>query len=321
MIILLYGQDSYQSTQKLNQLRDKFIKEVDPSRLNIDIIDSPKISLQECQKMIKSVPFLAKRRLIIFKNIISAGSKELLDGIYKILEGYRLTYDKENSNAIVFFESTDKLGRTKLAKLLKDSQYAHNFEPLQGFALNKWIRNEVRNRDGKIEEEAIKELASLVGNDLWVLDTEINKLIGYAYGQKITKNDVALLVKGKFDDNIFNLVDALGVKNKKLSLKLISDQLSVGAHPMYLLSMLVRQYRILLGVKEMVQHGKTKKDISLFLGVHPFVVQKAMQQSQNYSMNQLFTIYRELLNVDIQLKSGSIKEQGPVLFELLVSRL
>lgn len=321
MIILLYGQDTFQSSQKLHTIKNKFIQDIDPSNLNVDIIDSPKVSLDECQRMIKSVPFLAKRRLIIFKNIISNGSKDLLAGLNKILEEYRLNYDQENSNAVVFFEATDKLGRTKLAKLLKESQYAHNFEPLQGFALNKWIRNEVRNRGGRIDEEAIKELASLVGNDLWILNSEIDKLIAYAEDQKIMKADVILLVNGKFDDNIFNLVDALGVKNKRLSLKLISDQLGSGAHPMYLLTMLIRQFRILLGVKEMAQHGKNKKEISLFLGIHPFVVTKSLDQSRNYSMQQLHKIYRELLKIDMEFKGGSIKDQGPILFELLVSKL
>lgn len=321
MIILLYGDDTYQSSRKLRTIKDKFLAEVDTSGLNVDVIDSPKITLSECQKMIKSVPFLAKRRLIIFKDFLSNGSKDLLTGLNKILEEYRLHYDAENSNAIVFYESSSKLGRTKLAKLLKESKFSHNFEPLQGFALNKWIRHEVRNREGRIHEDAIKELASLVGNDLWVLHNEIDKLIAYVGEGKIMKDHVQLLVKGKFDDNIFDFVDALGHKNKKKSLQLLSEQISSGAHPMYLLSMLIRQYRILLGVKEMGGHGRTKKDISLFLGIHPFVVTKAMQQSANYTFQELQKIYRELLKIDKSLKSGTIKDQAPILFELLVTKL
>lgn len=321
MIILLYGSDSYQSTKKLNQIKEKFIKEIDPSKLNLDIIDSPKISLNECQKMIKSIPFLAKRRLIIFKDILNTATKDLLDNLYKILEEYRLSYDTEKSNALIFYESSEKLGRSKLAKLLKESKYACNFEKLQGFNLNKWIKNEVRERNGKIDDEAIKELASLVGDDLWTMSSEIDKLIAYSKNEKITKEQIIELVHGRFDDNIFNFVDALGMKNKKLSLKLLSDQIESGAHPVYLLTMLTRQFRILLCVKEMAQVGLTKKDISLTMGIHPFVVQKTIQQSVNYTTDQLNLIYKELLNIDTQLKSGIIKDNGIILFEMLVGKL
>jgi len=321
MIILLYGNDVYQSGQKLRQMQKKFIADVDPSRLNIEVIDNAKTPIGEFQKAIKSVPFLAKRRLIIFKNILSNGNKDLLGSLYKILEEYRLNYDKENSNALIFFETTEKLGRTKLAKLLKESQFAHKFDPLEGFALNKWIRLTVREREGRITEDAIKELAALIGNDLWVLHNEIDKLIAYAGDEKITKENVCLLVKGRFDDNIFAMVDALGQRNKKRALKLLSDQLAIGAHPMYLLTMLIRQYRILLSVKDMAQYGKNKKDISLFLGIHPFVVTKSLQQGAGYSFEQLRKIYAELLKIDKQLKDGTAKDQGPILFEVLMSRL
>ena len=130
-----------------------------------------------------------------------------------------------------------------------------------------------------------------------------------------------VLVNGKFDDNIFNLVDAVGIKNKKLSLQLLQDQLASGAHEMYILSMLIRQYRLLLCVKEMVQSQKTKKEISFFLGIHPFVAQKMIQQSQNYSLDQLKMIYRLLTSIDIQLKKGSVKDKGVILFDLFVCKI
>lgn len=321
MIILLYGQDTYRSAQKLREMKDRFIRDVDPSRLNCDTIDSVKVSVSEIQKSVRAIPFLAKRRLIIFKNILSQGGKEFLDSFYSILEDYRLHYNADNSNILVFFESSEKLGRSKIVKLLKESQYSYLFDPLEGFAINKWIRTEVKDRGGFIDEDAIKELASLLGSDLWVLSSEIDKLIAYAYDRKIVRDDIKILVNGKFDDNIFHFIDALGSRDKKKSLELLNEQFSSGAHPLYVLTMLTRQFRILLSIQSLLSRGKSKKDISLFLGIHPFVVTKFLQNITKYSRDEIKFFYQELVKIDLQLKSGMIKDQGQILFELLVSTL
>lgn len=303
-------------------MEQKFIKDVDPSRLNFEIIDNPRLSLNDCSKAINAVPFLAKRRLVVFKNLLqTVKSKETLKGLSELIKANVAKVDQDVTNIIIFYEANQKLGRSGLAKILKKIDMCYEFEPLQGFALNKWIRNEVRNNNGRIDEEAIKELASLLGNDLWVISSEIKKLIAYADDERILKSMVNNLVQGIFDDSIFSLVDAIGQRNKQKSLMLLNQQLTSGHHEMYILSMLVRQFRIILGVKEMAMQQKTKKEISLFLGVHPFVVQKSISQARNYSFEQLHNIYHMLLGIDVKFKRGVLKEKGPILLELLMSKI
>lgn len=318
MIIVLYGADTYRSSKKLADVRDRFIRDVDPSRLNIEMIDSIKLSVAKIQSAVRSVPFLSKRRLIIFKDVLNDGSKDFLDGLYMVLEEYRLHYHEDRSNILVFFESGLSLGRSKVAKLLKDGKFTQEFKPLEGFALNKWVRNEIRERNGKIDDAGIKALISIVGDDLWILHNEIDKLIAYAGAEKIVAEMVDLLTVGKFDDTIFALIDNLSLKNTAQSLILLGKHLDGGAHPLYILTMLVRQFRILICAKEMALMGKTKKEISLSLGIHPFVAQKSLQQSTGYELNELFSIYGRLCELDVKFKRGMIKEYGAVLLERFV---
>ncbi len=320
MIIFLYGQDNFRSLEKLKEIKNKFIREIDPNKLNIDIL-SEKHNLSECSKAIKSSPFLAKRRLIIFKNFLNNKNRDFLDELYKILEDYRLNLNQNNSNILIFYENSEKIGTSKLAKFLKEQKLCYKFPLLKGFALNKWIKQRVKQMNGLIHDDAIKELAALIGNDLWILDNEIKKLVNFKNQTRIQKQDVIKLVKGKFDDNIFNLIDAISIKNKNQALKLFLQQIENGTHPMYLLTMLIRQVRILLSTKKMLEDNKTKQQISIYLNLHPFVIKKAIEQSKNFTYDQLVNIYKKLLEIDFYLKNSQLKKQINILFELFILKL
>ncbi|MFC1622731.1 DNA polymerase III subunit delta, partial [Patescibacteria group bacterium] len=129
---------------------------------------------------------------------------------------------------------------------------------------------------------------------------------------------VQKLTEANFDDNIFNLADAVGRSDKALALELINKQLGMGTAPIYLLSMIVRQFRILIQIKEAIGNTNYVNNavVAKELGLHPFVVQKSMTQVKNYSMEKLKQIYQSLLELDIQLKSSKLS--ADVLFSRLV---
>lgn len=147
------------------------------------------------------------------------------------------------------------------------------------------------------------------------MSNEINKLCTYKFKGNITKEDINLLVIEKINENIFNLVDAIGNKNKKLALKLIDDQLEINNSANYLLTMIIRQFRILLQIKDLSLKNENFSQLKL----HPFVIQKASSQANKYSFDQLKNIYRQLLEIDIQLKTSQINPK--ILFDLFIQRL
>lgn len=320
MLLFLYGENTYQLQEKLKQIKEKFIKDIDPSRLNLDTVDGSKEGLEKMISTIKASPFLAEKRLIVIENIFSNKSSDIVKSLGDFIKNSSEVHD-DNFNIIVFVQDGSKLGRTSFAQFLKKSKYVYEFKPLEGFAINKWIKQYVRGKEARIDEDAIKSLVSLVGNDLWQLESELDKLIAYAGDRRISNEFVHILVSGNFDDNIFHLVDALGNKQKRVALRLLHEQLELGAHEIYLLTMLTRQFRILIQVKEMVQMNHTKKEISLTLKLHPFVIKKTIEQSRNYTFDQLKKVYSDLVRMDIALKGGLTKANGKILFDLLICKL
>ncbi len=323
MIIFLYGEDTYRSSQKLQQIKDKFLKEVDSTGMNLTTLDGAKLKFEEFNQHVKSSPFMARKRMVIIKNLISENkSKEIQKEIVKLLN--QESQNPDQDNILVFWEDTDH-SKTKSKNALWDrlikEKFAQEFKPLTPSQLNTWITKEFQKREAKIEKNTIPLLAATVGNDLWQIQNEIEKLVNFRRDKIITSQDIENLVKAKYDDDIFKLVDALGNKNKKQALKLISDQLNLGSNEMYLFSMLARQFRILLLIKDLQKENpNTNKDkIAKELSLHPFVVQKAIYQTRNFTLEQLKNIYQMLLETDLQIKTSSVKPR--LLFDMLIARI
>ena len=78
-----------------------------------------------------------------------------------------------------------------------------------------------------------------------------------------------------------------------------------GQEPLSIFAMIVRQFRLLLQAKELVETRTPGNQMASQLKVPAFVADKLVQQSQRYSSAQLYQIYQHLLELDIAMKSGS----------------
>ena len=326
VLIYLYGEDTFSSRQKLKQLKDKFLKEVDPSGVNLVVLDGEKINIDQFNQAVLSVSFLSRRRMVVIENLLKSKDKKMAEAVAGLI-------DKESvkDNILVFWEdqpADSKSGYKKkspkeqanplIKKLLKE-KYVYRFQPLNESQLHKWVNDEVKQSGLEIDNQAVKLLISYVGGNLWQLDREVKKLISYARAvtaKTILADYVQLLVPARYDDNIFNLIDALSQKNKKRASRLLRDQLDSGQNEMYLLTMIVRQFKILLQVKEILDKKPGYGHLASLLRIHPFVAQKAAGASKNFSLTQLKNIYQKLLEIDFKIKTGWAKPE--LLLDLLV---
>jgi DNA polymerase-3 subunit delta len=68
--------------------------------------------------------------------------------------------------------------------------------------------------------------------------------------------------------------------------------------------MIVRQFRLLIQMKELAGAGVRPAEAARQLHVPTFVAEKLARQARAFSMPQLEAIYRELLALDVAIKSG-----------------
>lgn len=316
MIFFYYGDGSFRAKQKIQAITEKFQEKVDPSGHSIEKLDGENMSIDDFFNATRAMGFLSSKKLIIIKNIFD--NKKLLDWQDDIIKYLKTLKDSPDENYIIFWQTSKPDSRKKIFKALSKFKYVEEFPELKPAQLNTWIKQRVSTHNKTISAQALSLLISSVGNNLWQLEQEINKLVNFVE-KDIDEQAVKDLVKAKIDDNIFNLVDAIGNKNKALALKLIDTQIKSGINAQYILSMIVRQYRLIIKAKSLGQQIKYTGALAQALKISPYAAEKASSQSRLYEIEQLKKIYAQLLKLDKKFKTTAGKEQ--ILFAKMINEL
>jgi DNA polymerase-3 subunit delta len=316
MIFFYYGENSWLARQKIRAIKKKFQAEIDKSGHNILNIDGENISANDFFEAVSTAGFLASKKLIVVKNIFDNKKLKLWqDALLNFLSQQK---DTAEENYIIFWQIEKPDVRTKLYKALKKFRFVEEFKNYSNTELVAWLKKQAQLKNKKIDTETANLLVSYVGSDLWPLSQEIEKLIHFC-SEEITADDVKNIVVAKIDDNIFALVDALGQQNKALALKLLEEKFDNGTSAQYILSMVVRQYRLLIKTKALSKQASYAGALAQALKLPPWLADKTFAQSQLYTMDQLKAIYAELLELDQELKSSGASDK--LLFTKLVNNL
>jgi len=336
-IYLFFGEDDFTIGEEIKNEKESFKKEFKNAEMSE--IDWNSENLGEREKMARlqdglmANSLFSSDKLLIIKNILfsknkkseqtsvetrHASSLQSEDGREKIILKY-LKDPQENIKVFFVESSLDK--RKKIYKEIFKFEKTGKAEIKEfltpaNFQFDNWLKMMVEKSGGKIEREAISGLAISLGRglaqkdknkkivqsyNLWEAKSEIEKLISYCGNREITKSDIELLVRSKVDMNIFNLIDSIGSKNKRKAVSLLNEQIDGGANEIYMLTMFVYQFRNLLKVKSLLNEGMSSFEIASETRMHPFVVQKSIEQCGKFEMDNLKKIYQKLFNADLAI--------------------
>lgn len=323
MFYILHGPDGFQRKEELAKL---IAKMGDPgmSDLNTTHLDGQSITWNELLHHCDSVPFFSDKRLVVIHGMLtrpsgaqaSASAQELLGKLADWLP------EMPDTTRLVLVEERTLPAKhpiLQLAETLADG-YALHFATPDGNALIRWIQKRAQAEGGEIDTRAARMLASYTQDNLYQLAQEIQKLAAYTGGERpITEQDIQLLTPNAQEANIFHMVDAMGQRDGKRATQLYHQLIDRGAHPLSLLGMMVRQYRLMIQVQEMAPQLGSAQAIAKALKQKPYPISKILSQSTHYTPTQLSAIYHQLLETDVAIKTG---QTDPVLaLDILIAGL
>jgi DNA polymerase-3 subunit delta len=186
--------------------------------------------------------------------------------------------------------------------------------------LTAWIRERAGQRKLRLENAAVNDLAEFVGDDLRQLDQELTKLADYAAGRTVTQADVRLLVAATRAASIFELVDSLGTGNTARAASLMRHILDIdGEQPLIVLTMIARQFRLLLQAKAMQAKTARPQDVGQVLGVPDWTATKLLAQSSRHTFAGLQRSLEYVLAADEAIKTGKMTDREAM--DVLLARL
>lgn len=328
MILFFYGEDTYRLKQKIDELKAKYVS-ASLGDTNLVVLEANETDYAQVYRQVMALPFLAKTRLVILKNVFKEGKKELQEKLPELLDKVPETtvlvvaeFGKPDKRLVLFKKLNKPQNEAPLG-----SKKIWEFNQLNPYEIDDWIKKEVKNRGAEIEPAAASKLAEYVGNDLWRISNELDKLINYSSSKpnnelRITLNDVLLLVRPQFETTVFALNDALIMKNREKALKELHQLTGSGEAELMIFAMIVSQYRNLLIAKDMEERqGRALRSFELakLTGINPYVAQKISPYLSHFTLKELKDIYRQLLDYDLKMKTGKIEPKTAL--DLLVVKL
>jgi len=323
---VFHGQDEFSIGETLADFKHR-LGPSDMVDLNTTVLDGPSLSLAELRHACDALPFLASKRLVIVKNLLTRLTPQKARPLSRAQEGFLSALADylprlPDTARLVFVEERPLPARHPILRLAQQEArgYVKRFDPPSAKALPHWVEQRVRRHGAEIEPQAAQKLAAVVGTDLRLLDQEIVKLVTYTGGERaITAKDVDAVVPYVQEAVVFDLVDALGQRNGPVAAQTLHRLLDMGRHPLWLLSMIARQFRLLIQVKELLASGASQQDIVQTLKLHPFPARKLRAQAMHFTAAQLEMVYRHILDTDVAIKSGEIEAE--LALDMLVAGL
>jgi len=314
LLYILFGANDFSLREELKKIRDD-LGNGEILSSNTMVFDGHEVKLDQLMGVCSALPFLGSHRLVIVEGLLdrvgkSAGAWLALKDFVGVMPG---------TTVLVLIDGQIKRDNS-LRRELGPLASVKEFPLLRGAELRAWIGRRVANEEGTISAQAVRMLAGLVGDNLWVLASEIEKLALYASGRRIEEEDVMTVVSSAREASVFTMVDALIEGRASTAARLLHQLLEEGAAAPYLLVMITRQLRLLLQAKELSLKRTPASVIKERLGIaSDYTLTKALEQSKRYSMKRLEQVYRKLLETDLAIKRGMWK--GELALDLLVAEL
>ena len=311
-VSLLHGNDEFAISAAIEKLCAG-LGDVTTAGMNIARFDGRLgLDFEALNTAVNAAPFLAPRRVMVLIHPgaafpASEGRKKFLDLVEKApptttialaeyeelkRDHWLLKWAASHANA-----GTSAVGPTTIV---------HVYNLPKRWELPRWIEGEAKKQGGSIEPGAAARLAEMVGEDTRIAALELTKLLTYVnFERSITMMDVDKVSIVSAQGSVFELVDALGQGDGRKAQHTL-HQLLENEEAFELWGMVIRQFRLLLLARELLDGNASSGEVQRALGLHEFVAQKVTNQARKFSMPALESIYHKLLEIDEDAKTSRV---------------
>lgn len=307
------GAEEYLMNEIIGVLKEKYIEESFET-LNYIAIDGKEASFDNILNACETLPFMSSKKIVIIKDIseiIENGDNDLDNTMASYVEGL------DNYLLLIIMDRSSNLKKTsKLYKTISKSGGVVDFSKLKGKDLSTWLEIKLKKYSKKISNA---NLNYFIGESsysdynstktLYDLENELLKVINYASGNEILKEDIDIVLTKTLDTNIFNLLASINKKDSDSALKIFNEMYISNEPVQRILVMIIRQLRLMLGYKLYKERGYSEGDIQEKLGIKPYEFKKISKESYNFNEEQLKLALNHILELDIKQKTSSQDEK------------
>lgn len=276
------------------------INKLNMSNINISIFTDENFDINDMLNACNQFSFFEEKRMIVVQDLL----KELNQDAKNRLENYSKNVNKDCVLLLI-----DTISN-------KVFDFVKNVEIIECKVNETFIFNNIQQKAQEygctIKIDCCKKLNEYCLGNLNRINLEIKKLCDYLGNNKEITSD--LIDKQVFKDTelkVFDLTNALSVKDTSKALKILNDMLMANEPPIKILGLINGNFRRMLFAK--INKG-TNAELAKALNVKEFAITKAKETASKFSAGQLKRILNLLLEADYNIKSGAMTQENALYY-------
>ena len=305
-VYLLYGEEDYLKRQNLKKLTEAF--GVDEKDMNFSRFEGDDLNSAEIAGTISTMPFLSDKRVVVIKNsgFCASGDENLKDAVSKLPE----------TSYVVFCEK-DVRKNTALYKAIAAKGTVEECVMPPENTLMTWIVGRAKNAGKRMTTGAWNAFAKATyankkTRSMEYMNNEIEKLISYTWDRdEITEADVLAICSPQYLDHIFDMVNAIGSRDKEKVMRLYNELLVAKVSAGNILGLICRQFRILLVLHDYADENMRPEECAHRLGLQAFEVQKYFRfgMLKKFPPEKVKALLNDALSTQQKIRSGQMNEK------------
>ena len=327
-VYYLYGEESF----LIDMLQDEIEKLIPEEQkdFNFDLIYGNESNPAQVLNIASSYPMMADKRIVIVRDFMKLDENAEGEGIREFT-GY---FENPNPTTILCLIDTKfphrgrEPGKTLTKKDKETDQFAiHEFEKIDERNLSDWIIDWTRHAHRRqINPEAARILGQLVGPDLKLLSSEIDKLCTFVDTSKsIDVEHVKKITQSYRDYNVIELKNAVIQRDLDQALRIAEQMLLKSNNStgeiIKTVGFFYSVFSSIWQICRLTEKGLNKQQVQDQLNIRSsYIFNIQYQEASRFRLAEMPHIFEALLDADSAAKGFSTLDT-PSIFLLLIKRI
>lgn len=326
-VYYLHGEEMF----LIDLIQDEIEKILQPGEkdFNFDLLYAGEITPDKVLNIAGSFPMMAERRIVIVRDFLKFDDPPDGNRCIEFLD-YLKHPNPSTTLCIIDRKFPDK--RRGLGKYINSKEATHHigihdFPSIPESELPDWVikwAEYTHNR--KISVNAAQLLSHLVGQDLKLLSTEIEKLCTFVDTKElIDESHVKKITESYREYNVFELKEAVISRNLEQSL-MIAEQMLLKSNNstgevFKTVGFFYSVFSNIWQICRFREKGLSKAQIQEKIGEkRTYIFNKQFFEASKFHLSEMSNIFEALLDTDRSLKGFSTMD-NPTIFFLLIKRI
>lgn len=307
-VYLFCGEETFLCQHYAEEIAKKSVPE-ESTDFNLFRFNGREDSLDSILEACEAFPLMADRKCVL---VCDLDPEALHAEDTKKLKAY--LENPPPYTTLIFWYDAVRIGSKKTAKqknifeLVKKHGGSAEFARKNASSLIRLLGSAANARGKALPPAAASHLLELAGDNLQLLQTEIEKLCAYSRGKEITVSDVDAVASRTLDANVFDITKSILRKEPSRSFSLLDELFLQKAEPVLIFGVLCNSFADIYRARVCLDEGQPAESAAQYYQYHgrEFRLRNAARDAKQLTAEQVEKCLAVLDGADAMLKASAV---------------